>query len=271
MKKTITFLLFMTISLLFGQHQRIIYDVSVIQDSLLIEEDVFYLDIHESKSIYYNKIHFENDSINKISSPDSGYLVSTKPFYTYENKKTSYFEFININVYEVQSNDEIKWEISDDIKKWENYTLQKATTRYGGRDWEVWFTNEIPIPEGPLFLKGLPGLIVEAKDTENQYSLKMIGIKKISDFDEIDFLKNAQNRSVKINLKQYKKLKIEFYQNPLALFYNTGTFKKGKKVILEDGTMISNMAEVKEAEKRERKRIKRNNNPPNLDFKVNYK
>ena len=37
-----------------------------------------------------------------------------------------------------------------------------ATTHFRGRDWKVWFSEEIPLPLGPWKLGGLPGLILAA-------------------------------------------------------------------------------------------------------------
>lgn len=270
MKKIFSLFFFLMILFGYGQHQRFIYQVSIAQDSS-VQKEFYHLDIHENSSIYYPRIHFENDSINKNAAPDAGYLVSGKPFYATKNQKVSYFELINIHLYEIEIKGKIDWKISDKTKKWEDYTLQKATTHFGGRTWEVWFANDIPISEGVLFLKGLPGLVVEAKDAENQYHLELIRIQKITEKDRISFLEDLQKRAVKIHLKQYKKLKKQFYDSPLEYFHQNGMFKNGTKPMLEDGTVLENMADVKNAEKRERKRIERNNNPPHLDFKIDYK
>ena len=42
------------------------------------------------------------------------------------------------------------------------FTCEKATGHYRGRDYEVWYAPDIPIPSGPFKLGGLPGLIMEA-------------------------------------------------------------------------------------------------------------
>ena len=39
---------------------------------------------------------------------------------------------------------------------------KKATTNFRGRYWEVWYTEEIPISQGPWKLCGLPGMILKA-------------------------------------------------------------------------------------------------------------
>ncbi len=53
-------------------------------------------------------------------------------------------------------------------KKVQNYTLQKATTGFGGRNWTAWFCKDIPFNEGPFKFRGLPGLIFEIQDDKQK-------------------------------------------------------------------------------------------------------
>ncbi|HLS11710.1 MAG TPA: GLPGLI family protein [Flavobacteriaceae bacterium] len=75
----------------------------------------------------------------------------------------------------------LKWEMQEDSKEFMNYTVHKATTIYAGRDYEAWFTLEIPINDGPYIFYGLPGLIVELYDTENHYHFKLKSIEKLEE------------------------------------------------------------------------------------------
>lgn len=60
----------------------------------------------------------------------------------------------------------INWELTGDSKKIGSFRALKATTRFRGRNYSVWFTTEIPIPVGPWKFHGLPGLILEVQDEE---------------------------------------------------------------------------------------------------------
>ncbi|EGV43036.1 GLPGLI family protein [Bizionia argentinensis JUB59] len=62
----------------------------------------------------------------------------------------------------------IAWQLTTQTKKIGQFNCQKATGVFRGRNYTVWFTNEIPLPFGPWKLNGLPGLILEAKDDLNQ-------------------------------------------------------------------------------------------------------
>lgn len=64
---------------------------------------------------------------------------------------------------------EINWKIEDSFKKIENYNCQKATCRFRGRNYESWFTSEIPLQLGPWKFYGLPGLILETYDEKKEF------------------------------------------------------------------------------------------------------
>lgn len=70
------------------------------------------------------------------------------------------------------------WELGDSIKNVVGYECQNAYADYHGRKWEVWFTPDIPIKDGPWQLFGLPGLIMEATTDDGLYSFEIIGIQE---------------------------------------------------------------------------------------------
>lgn len=59
----------------------------------------------------------------------------------------------------------INWKIEKETKKVGKFNCKKATTSFRGRNYTAWFTTEIAVPFGPWKLNGLPGLILEAYDT----------------------------------------------------------------------------------------------------------
>ncbi|WP_181304194.1 GLPGLI family protein [Rufibacter sp. XAAS-G3-1] len=70
-----------------------------------------------------------------------------------------------------------KWQTTKEKAEVAGYACQKATTTYEGRNYEAWFTNEVPISEGPYKFNGLPGLIVKISDTKNHYSFELTSLK----------------------------------------------------------------------------------------------
>lgn len=95
----------------------------------------------------------------------------------------------------------IQWTLLSEQKQIGNFLCDKAKTTFRGRTYEVWYTSEIPITYGPWKFNGLPGLMVEIKDTQGIYSWQLtsftpnieIGIelnevqKKNSKFEIISF------------------------------------------------------------------------------------
>jgi GLPGLI family protein len=63
----------------------------------------------------------------------------------------------------------ISWELLPETKNINSYKCQKARGNFRGRAYTVWFTNDIPVSMGPWKLNGLPGLILEATDSLNQF------------------------------------------------------------------------------------------------------
>jgi len=45
-------------------------------------------------------------------------------------------------------------------KRFGQYDCRRAIGKFRGREYEVWYTTDIPIPGGPFKLGGLPGLIL---------------------------------------------------------------------------------------------------------------
>jgi len=86
------------------------------------------------------------------------------------------------------------WNITDTSKTIMGYDCILAYTEYRGRKWEAWFTPEIPIPDGPWKLCGLPGLILSASDSKGHYRYDAVSIlnKNIGDVEYFDY--DAGNR-----------------------------------------------------------------------------
>ena len=87
---------------------------------------------------------------------------------------------------------------------------KKATTNFRGRYWEVWYTEEIPISQGPWKLCGLPGMILKANSPKFML-IEAISIKnknlepvtfynylnyKYAPIDRIEYLKKVHKPGI---------------------------------------------------------------------------
>lgn len=71
-----------------------------------------------------------------------------------------------------------EWTIhNDSTRDILGYGCLYATCTYRGRDWNVWFTPEIPLREGPWKLAGLPGVVLKAYDKGKQYVFEATSIR----------------------------------------------------------------------------------------------
>ena len=77
-------------------------------------------------------------------------------------------------MFSVETQDKMNWKLQNETKTSGNYLLQKATTKFGGRNWTAWFTKDIALNEGPYKFRGLPGMIFEIYDDKNNFKFSYI-------------------------------------------------------------------------------------------------
>jgi len=72
----------------------------------------------------------------------------------------------------------ITWTISGDTATFGGLHCQKATGHLKGREYIAWFCPDLPVHSGPWKLNGLPGVIVDARDTKNEVVFAFDGVEK---------------------------------------------------------------------------------------------
>ena len=71
----------------------------------------------------------------------------------------------------------IAWMLEDDTLAIGGLLCHRATGKLYGKQWTVWYTEEMPSSAGPWKLRGLPGLIVKAEDSEGIHCFELYGTK----------------------------------------------------------------------------------------------
>ena len=175
---------------------RIVYNTKY-TDPIAIREskDVQYLDIQDERSAFYSYFHHRSkaivDSLNRRGSISTELIHKlTFPYrqgqwyYVYkglpvEGKLT----YLDTNLCKFKYEEPIskmKWKMLGKDSVIAGYPCQLAETNFRGRTWKAWFTLDIPIPNGPWKLGGLPGLILKATDHTGWFDFDCAGIQNIT-------------------------------------------------------------------------------------------
>ena len=93
------------------------------------------------------------------------------------------------------------------------YTCHKATTRFRGRDYIAWYTEEIPFPYGPFKFGGLPGLITCIYDTQREHVYTLVGFEKAPALDYI-YYGNGRRKINEATREEVNKLQRQFHEQP---------------------------------------------------------
>ena len=95
------------------------------------------------------------------------------------SQKVYYYDRITTTRYRYEEPaNSLNWTITPATATVAGYACQRAVASYGGRQWEAWFTREVPVSDGPYKFYGLPGLIVKVSDTRQHYVFELAKLSK---------------------------------------------------------------------------------------------
>ena len=268
MKKAIATLSLFLFVLIQSQTHRFFYTVNFKIDSLSNEyvKDLVVLDVDKDETKFYSNDFLTNDSI-RIETGE--YEFSYPKFKSSLKRKTGTGEntsYITLSplYYSLKTNDIQHWKISDETKNIGNFMAQKATANFGGRHWEAWFSTELPFSEGPYKFRGLPGLILELKDSNENYLFSFVGNKNLAKkIDTTFFLENMnKEKPLLITDQQWKKLQVDYFINPMKDFDGD--------LIVEDKNGNKVKMNPRELTIRTQDHLRKNNNPIEIDKAIHY-
>lgn len=132
----------------------------------------------------------------------------------YPDGHTTVREFIFPHEYEgYEPTTDIAWTLSDDTLTVSGYLCQQATATFREVEWHVWYTEEIPSSAGPWRLRGLPGLIVEAKSEAHTFRLAEVrqeaspitAPEQSPDMHRMEYAKLLKHKNAIYGNRQYAK------------------------------------------------------------------
>ena len=123
-----------------------------------------------------------------------------------KNGQTLFQESWAMRTYHCIEKDETPdWQlIPDSIATIIGYHCQLAKTNFKGRTWYAWYAEDIPLPEGPWKLIGLPGLTLKAYDENKEYSFTAIGMSTLTAPTPITFPKAKREEISQKDLREFK-------------------------------------------------------------------
>ena len=154
------------------------------------------------------------------------------PQYYYHNRSKNEFYFrknyYNETLLVKEEEQDWDWILTEETQLIGRFVCKKATTKFRGRNYTAWYTEQIPLPYGPWKLNGLPGLILEAYDDDGVFQLyaTRITIKK-NDTINIDF--DLAELEKAMTIKDYISRRIELVKADLAEL--SSKLPKGSKPI----------------------------------------
>lgn len=132
---------------------------------------------------YYHAMVWEfrrNSDENKDGAFFSQRINTPTVFINYPEGKMSTFDVIIPTRFVVEGEiPSISWNLEADTITIAEHLCHKAAGEYAGRKWIAWYTEEIASTAGPWKLRGLPGLILKAEDSEHIHSFECFEILKI--------------------------------------------------------------------------------------------
>ena len=105
-------------------------------------------------------MHFQN----VLTDVEKSSVVAVEPIYPYRYE-----------THEPMA--KVDWTLTEDTLTISGLPCHRATGKLYGKRWTAWYTEEMPSSAGPWKLRGLPGLIVKAEDSEGIHCFELYGTK----------------------------------------------------------------------------------------------
>ncbi len=163
------------------------------------ENDDMQLEVGEKVSYFYSATYraYEEELRKSVDANNIAVPTSTSArgslsmdFYrNYPTGKSTYLDKVIREKFRItEPLEQPQWDIiADSTKQILNYDCQMARCTFKGRTWTAWFTADIPLDNGPWKLCGLPGLILRAYDSKQQYIFDCVGMKQAGEGENITY------------------------------------------------------------------------------------
>lgn len=156
----------------------------------------------------------ENQTVSEdmLKYATEQYVIMPDVWVDFADGKITTREDIYPNIYEVNTDrPKIDWTLTDDTCTICGYSCMSAEGVFHGKQWKVYYTEEIPSTAGPWKLGGLPGLIVKATDNEQLHEILLTDLKNVASPIQID---KAVPSILKVSEKKMISYRNQVFGNP---------------------------------------------------------
>lgn len=174
---------------------------------------------------FYDYSSYQTDSVKQANSTDqivNSYKIREQrnAFFfdqtVYQNSpkgKMTVQSVITPNFYNYEENRyPVKWSMKEGEDTICGYACRIAQGQYGGRTWTVKYAPEIPTQNGPWKLTGLPGLILDATDSEGVHHFSAITFRK----SPVKITPLNNSGSIATSREKFIQAKNRFEENPIG-------------------------------------------------------
>jgi len=198
-----------------------------------LRKELVFLRIGENSSLFRSDFKEKADSITfaeidkSNKNPVNGIAImrtekwaSAKyvPEVLYSKQKIIVYDKILNVMYNYEAEERTKWTFLNETKKIQGYTCKKAVGKYHNKIINVWYTEEIPISEGPYTFKNLPGLVLEAYDSKEYFHFTLESLKRVKKpIHPIE-------RTIGTDYEKFSKKRTQVLNDPIGAF--VGIFGK---------------------------------------------
>lgn len=255
------------------QSTRFVYQVTTTPDSTNTDSrksELAYLDTNGKQSYFYAENTLKRDSVMErmraTKSFDRSQMENLRSNLQFSIEKDLgkqsllYKSRIGRDQYSYNETPAFPWKILPETVKIGEYNTQKAEVVYGGRTWYAWFTQEIPLQDGPYKFSGLPGLIVKVQDAKGDYSFDLRQTKKIASVQQ----PQTRGQYINISKSKYADLEKKFQKDPVSFSNSQRGGGSGPGGSRGPGGPSFDPKQMQNMQKRMENEIKSRNNPIEL-------
>lgn len=213
----------------------ITYDFNFVKDTLRTPYNVvkerMILEAGDETASFYSYEVFRSDSANAVVMADggnsfhSGGQITWRIYRNYPEKGSySWLDKFGLDRFVcVEPLEEPCWQLCPDSSAVIlGYPCRMAKASFKGREWSVWYAEDIPLDEGPWLLCGLPGLVLKAYDSQGHFLFEACGMRQCDGTEPV-FYKGVKYETV--SRRELLDIYRRYYADPAGYIQNNPRVK----------------------------------------------